>query len=190
MKDNKDEQALWVQSSEKFPKKRLLTMYRNQPEIASHLLKNIFILPKQHIFSDIWSEAEFFYNIRSKILPLGIKYIVIDNISHHHRYAQANISNIKLKMKFMNQFFNQQVFPLVMFCLHHNLILIFIHEVSFNPQVGQLKAYNNLLFERIKGINIRLSKPFGNQHKSIRLSTTESYKEYNYDITDQGLKII
>lgn len=187
---NSKKEAIWIQASEKFPKNRLITMYQNLPGVVSSLLKRIYIIPKEKAFSTISAQSNFFKSFIKLVLPPEIKYIVIDNISHHHRFAQANISNLNKKMKFMNQFFNQELFPLLMFCLREKYYLILIHEVSFNPKSGQLRAYNNQLFKRVKGIEIYLSKSISSNLKSMKISIQGFFKQYTYEITDRGLTIL
>jgi archaellum biogenesis ATPase FlaH len=180
------QQCLWIQASEAFPKKRLQTMYQNEPEILSALLKNIFVMPGKKPFSNITTQSAFLREFETLTLPPNIKYIVIDNISHHLRYAQANISVFQEKMKLMNEFFNPQLFPLIMFCLREKIILFLIHEISFDPQSGRLKPYNNKLFERVKCVGINLSKSVGCQLKSMILSTCDIKKQFTYEISDIG----
>ncbi|MFW9930230.1 MAG: hypothetical protein ACFFD1_12620 [Candidatus Thorarchaeota archaeon] len=187
---NLNKEAIWIQASEKFPKKRLITMYQNQPEVASTLLKRIYVIPKEKTFSGISSQSNFFKNVKNLVLPPEVKYIVIDNISHHHRFAQANISDFKEKMKFMNRFFNQELFPLLMFCLRENYYLILIHEVSFNPKLGQLRAYNSQLFKRVIGIEIYLSKLIDSNLKSMNIYIQGFSKQFTYEISDRGLIIL
>ena len=182
--------AIWIQASEKFPKKRLITMYQNHPTVASNLLRRIYVIPKEKPFSNITSQSTFLKNFKNLILPPNVKYIVIDNISHHLRFAQANISDFKAKMKLMNEFFTQQLFPLIMFCLREKYRLFLIHEVSFDPKSGQLRTYNNQLFERIKGVEIYLSKAMGTKLKSMKISMDGVHKQYTYEISDQGLVIL
>jgi ABC-type dipeptide/oligopeptide/nickel transport system ATPase component len=171
-------QCIWVQASETFPKKRLQTMYINEREKITYLLKNIFLVP---------GKKPFLKNFETLVLPPNLRFIVIDNISHHLRFAQANISLFQDKMKLMNEFFNHQLFPLIMFCLREKIILFLIHEVSFNPQSGQLKSYNNKLFERVRCVEINLLKSVGSQLKSMVLSTRNIKKQYTYEISEKGL---
>jgi len=182
--------SIWVQASEEFPKKRLISMYQMHPNIVSMLLKNIFVIPKDSPFSNMASQSKFLRDFKNLLFPPGIKYIVIDNISHHHRLAQANFLNFQKKMKFMNEFFNHQLYPLIMLSLREHYHLFFIHEVSFDPQTGKLKAYNNQLFERVKGIEIFLSKKIGSQLKSMKIFATGINDQCTYEISDQGLIIL
>jgi ABC-type dipeptide/oligopeptide/nickel transport system ATPase component len=190
LNENINKQTIWVQASEKFPKRRLITMYQEHQEVISILLQNIFIFPKINPFSNISSQSKFLKNFHSLILPPETRYIVIDNISHHLRFAQANISDLRIRMKFMNEFFNQELFPLIMLCLRENYYLFLIHEVSFDPQSGQLRAYNNYLFERVKGVEIYLSKSMGSNLKSMNISIDGVKKQYTYEISDQGVLIL
>ena len=187
---SKNEQTIWIQAFENFPKKRLKTIYQNQLGVASTLLKRIFVIPKEKPFSNITSQSNFFKNFKNLVLPPHIKYIVIDNISHHLRFAQANISDLRKRMKFMNEFFNQELFPLIMLCLRENYYLFLIHEVSFDPHSGQLNAYNTQLFERLKAVEIYLSKALGTNLKSMKISIEGISTQYTYEISDQGLMIL
>ncbi len=179
-------QSVWIQASETFPKKRLQTMYINERENIAYLLKNIFLVPGKKPFSNITTQSAFLKNFETLVLPPNLKFIVIDNISHHLRYAQANISVFQEKMKLMNEFFNHQLFPLIMFCLREKIILFLIHEVSFDPQSGQLKSYNNKLFERVRCVEINLLKSVGSQLKSMVVSIHNIKKQYTYEISEKG----
>ncbi|TFF85420.1 MAG: hypothetical protein EU517_01650 [Promethearchaeota archaeon] len=187
---SKNEQAIWIQSSESFPKKRAETMYRDKPDVALDVLGRIFVIPKEKPFSNITAQSEFFKSFNNLILPPGVKYIVIDNISHHLRHAQANILEVREKMNHMNGFFTQQLYPLIMFCLRNKYYLFLIHEVSFDPQSGRLRAYNGQLFERIRGLEISLSNSIDNKRKTMKLFAEKTAQQYSYRITDRGLIIV
>ncbi|MEJ2295765.1 MAG: hypothetical protein P8Y23_13500 [Candidatus Lokiarchaeota archaeon] len=188
--NSSNKEAIWIQASENFPKKRLIAMYQNKPGVVSSLLKRIYIIPKEKTFSNVSSQSNFFKNFKNLVLPPEVKYIVIDNISHLHRFARANIPELKEKMKFMNQFFNQELFPLLMLCLRKNYYLFLIHEVSCNPKSGKLRAYNNQLFKRVKGIEIYLSKSIYSNLKSMKISIQGISKQFTYEISDRGLIIL
>ena len=185
-------QAVWVQASEQFPKKRLQAFFKNTPDTYKTLLKRIFLYPGSYSFLSYQEQSTFFTTLVSVILPFNTKYIVIDNVSHYLRFAASCCSDVKQKLALLDEFFNSQLFPLIMRCLREEIVLILIHEVSFNPALGKNQPFFNKLYSRINSVNVSLSKPFGSKSKSMELASRDELiaKEVKYKIKNKGISLI
>ena len=77
-------------------------------------------------------------------------------------------------------------------CLREEIVLILIHEVSFNPALGKNQPFFNKLYSRINSVNVSLSKPFGSKSKSMELASRDELiaKEVKYKIKNKGISLI
>jgi len=165
--DDTDEHCVWIQASEQFPKKRLHSFFKSSPGKFNVLLKQIFLYPVTSPFLSYEDQSAFLTTLRSAILPFNTKYLVIDNISHHIRLAASCCSNFKQKTALLDGFFSSQLFPLIMRCLREEIVLILIHEVSFNPKLGKNQPFFNKLYSRINSVN----------HLTTKLNGWSSYRK-------------
>ena len=149
-----DEQCVWIQASEKFPKKRLHSFFKSSPGKLTSLLKKIFLYPVTSPFLSYEDQSVFLRTLGSTMLPFNTKFLVIDNISHHLRLAASYCSNIKQKTMLLDEFFSSQLLPLIMRCLREEINLILIHEVSFDPGLGRNQPFFNKLYSRINSLNV------------------------------------
>ncbi len=190
--DGSKNQALWVQASEQFPKKRLQVLFKNSHDSYKALLKRIFVYPGTNPFLDYQTQSTFFTNLVSVILPFNTKYIVIDNISHYLRFAASCCSDVKQKMALLDDFFSSQLFPLIMRCLREEIVLVLIHEVSFDPALGKNQPFFNKLYSRINSVNVSLSKPFGSKIKLMELASRDEIisKDVRYMIKNKGISLV
>jgi len=181
--------CVWIQASESFPKKRLISLYKTSPGKINYLLKNIFVIPRNKPFSNYKEQSTFFNELGTLLLPSNVKFIVIDNNSHHLRFAVSLISDIKRKVILLDQFFSSQLFPLIMRCLRENIILILIHEVSFDPSSGKTQPFFNKLYSRIQTVSITLSKNFRSNVKKMEIDCGDKLngRKLNYEIRDCGI---
>jgi len=181
--------GIWVQASESFPKKRLISLFTTSPGKIDYLLKNIFVFPRNKPFSNYREQSAFFNELGTLSLPFNVKFIVIDNVSHYLRFAASLSSDIKRKVILLNQFFSSQLFPLIMRCLREGIVLILIHEVSFDPSSGKTQPFFNKLYSRIQMVSITLSKNFRSNVKTMKISCGDKSKgrKLNYEIRDSGI---
>lgn len=181
--------CVWVQASEMFPKKRLVSLYKTSPGKIDYLLKNIFVFPRNKPFSNYREQSTFFNELGTLLLPSNTKFMVIDNISHHLRFASSLYSEVKRRTFLFDQFFNSQLFPLIMRCLRDNIILILIHEVSFDPVLGKTQPFFNKLYSRIQKVSITLSKSFKSNTKKMEIACgdTSNGRALYYEIKDSGI---
>lgn len=189
-----DDQAVWIQASEVFPRKRLRTFFNNSSRKSDGLLKKIFLYPVSSPFLSYEEQSTFLTTLRSAVLPFGTKYLAIDNISHHLRFAASCCSNIKQKTTLLDEFFASQLFPLIMRCLREEIVLILIHEVSFDPKLGKNQPFFNKLYSRINSVNVFLSKPFNFNSKTkrmeLQLRDKQITRELKYKILERGISFV
>lgn len=137
--------CLWVQASEIFPKTRIAQLFQEDLNALDHIFKNTFVAPKNKTFNSYHDQLEFLkkFSENTFVLPPSLKYVVIDNISHHLRYELFQAPDVRAKCFMYNRFFDELLLPLIMYCRQNNIYLILIHEVSYNPETNK-----NVLFFR------------------------------------------
>ena len=187
-----DEHCVWIQASEQFPKKRLHTFFKSFPGKFDNLVKKIFLYPVTSPFLSYEDQSAFLTTLGKIILPFNTKYLVIDNISHHLRFAASCCSNFKQRKVVLDDFFNLQLFPLIMRCLREDIVLILIHEVSFDPKLGKNQPFFNKLYSRINSVNVSLSKPFNSKTKRMKLISKDNKitSELKYEILERGISLV
>ncbi|MBY9016596.1 MAG: hypothetical protein KGD68_12950 [Candidatus Lokiarchaeota archaeon] len=190
--DVTDERCVWIQASEQFPKKRLETIFRSSPGKFDALVKKIFLYPVSSPFLSYEDQSAFLTTLGIVILPFSTKYLVIDNISHHLRLAASFCSNIRQKTALLDEYFSLQLFPLIMRCLREEIVLILIHEVSFDPALGKNQPFFNKLYSRINSINVSLSKSFNSKTKRMKLVSRDNSisSELKYEILERGISLV
>ena len=180
-------QCVWIQASEQFPKKRLISLFRSYPDRVNYILKNIFVAPGLKPFSNYQDQSAYFRKLKTTIFPNNAKFIVVDNISHHLRFFASSHSGFKERGEILNEFFSVQLFPLIMRCLREKIILILIHEVSFDPSSGKTKPFFSKLYDRIDSINVNLSKAMGSGLKQMVVSSKGTSTKFVYEIGESGI---
>ena len=181
------DQCVWIQASEQFPKKRLRSLFKSYPDKVNYVLKNIFVAPGIKPFSNYQEQSAYFRKLKTTIFPNNVKIIVIDNISHYLRYFIASNSDFKKRGAIKDEFFSFQLFPLIMRCLREKIILVLIHEVSFDPSSGKTKPFFSKLYDRIDSINVNLSKAIGSGLKQMEVSSKASSTKFVYEIGESGI---
>ena len=184
-----DGSCVWVQASEIFAKKRLISLYRNFPDKISYLLNNTYVYPKSKPFSNYRDQSTFFRNLGTNLLPADVRFLVVDNISHHLRFAVSLQPDAKRRALLHDEFFNSQLFPLIMQCLREKIVLILIHEVSFDPTSGKTLPFFNKLYSRIQTVSISLSTNFLSKVKAMEIDCGDisNGRKLNYEIRDNGI---
>jgi len=181
------DQCVWIQASEQFPKKRLRSLFKSYPDKVNYVLKNIFVAPGIKPFSNYQGQSAYFRRLKTMIFPTNVKVIVIDNISHYLRYFLVSNSDFKKRGAILDEFFSVQLFPLIMRCLREKIILILIHEVSFDPTSGKTKPFFSKLYDRIDSINVYLSKSMGSSLKQMEISSKGTSMKFFYEIRESGI---
>jgi len=181
------DQCVWIQASEQFPKKRLRSLFKSYPDKVNYVLKNIFVAPGIKPFFFFFGQSAYFRRLKTMIFPTNVKVIVIDNISHYLRYFLVSNSDFKKRGAILDEFFSVQLFPLIMRCLREKIILILIHEVSFDPTSGKTKPFFSKLYDRIDSINVYLSKSMGSSLKQMEISSKGTSMKFFYEIRESGI---
>ena len=177
--------CIWIQASETFPKTRLEAMFRNDQEKTNYLLKNTLIAPPRP-FQSYFDQENFFLHFVDSFFPPDLKYIIIDNISHHLRYELSNQLEIKDKVSLMDLFYENIVYPLILKCQRERVILILIHEVSFDVNTQKTRPFFYKLYDRIKGLQIVLNKSLFSKERTIEINTGKKTVSFGFTMKEKG----
>lgn len=184
--------CIWIQAGEIFPNKRLLQIFEGNSEELEYIQNNIFIKPVKMPIRPIMSFGEQKIIIENLInpstfLPPSLKYIVIDNISHHLRYKlQHTTDNYRL----LDRFYDEQLFPLILFCKREHIHLVLIHEVTFSPKLDRVRPFFYKLYDRIDKIDIVLHKVFNSDKKTMEISHNQFQWNFQYMLAHSGIEIL
>ncbi len=184
--------CIWIQASEAFPKKRLSKMFESHPDKLKYLSENIFVTPGSGPCITYSEQSEVLMKFSKDdfiVLP-NLKFIVIDNISHHLRYELSKTEDIRDIMSLRNRFFDEQLYPLIMFCLRENINLILIHEVSYNVNEGKEVPFYNGLYNRLNSLRLILEKKFNTQEKLMHVKFDDTYWVFSYFLVNEGFRFI
>jgi hypothetical protein len=181
---------VWIQASEFFPSKRLSQLFQKDLKKLRFLRNNIFITPLKKPFLSYQEQAVIISQIQHKTLPPELKVIVIDNISHHLRYEISKYESISEKISVLNEFYENQLFPLIMYCQKDEIFLILIHEVSYNPNLKKIVPFLHKLYKRIDTINVYLEKNLISENKILYLTYSDYRNQFNYRIENHGFQWI
>lgn len=154
-----NETCVWVQASDTFPMKRLEQMNQSNINRLKVLKEKIILVPDKGTITTIPHQKQILQELTDIYLDIdpNLKYVVIDNISHHLRYHLSLETEIVRRERIINDFFEFQLFPLVIKCSIKGIVLFLIHEVSSNPETGEEHIFYSTLFEKLNGIKINLS---------------------------------
>ena len=184
-----EECCIWVQASESFPIKRLSRMFANTPQEFSYLQQNIFTIPHNITLNTYFDQSQLFSKIINglTILPPNLRFMVIDNISHHLRYEISKYNDIKRITSLIDDFYDSQLLPLLMFCQREGICLILIHEVSYDPNSGRNRSFLFKLYDRVNTIKIELSHRCNNRNKSMKIFFKDYSWMFDYALQQNGL---
>ena len=187
MPDSFHENCIWIQASERFSKKRLISMFEHESKKLKNLNEHIFITPSGKPCSN-YNEL---LSILKKIiaeeihLPPNLRSVVIDNISHHLRYEISLFEEIKESVRCLNNFYDNYLLPLILFCIRQNVYLILIHEATFDITQGETRPFLYKLYERIDAFHINLKKK--NRLNIMEVKVGKEYIRYLYHLAKSGI---
>lgn len=183
------EQCIWIQASELFPIKRLDPLFEKHPKKLNSLRENIFVIPKNRVIANYVEQCTLFQNllIETAILPPNLRFIVVDNISHQLRYRISQYNDISHSSKMLNEFYENQMMPLILFCKRNNLVLILIHELTFVPSLSRTRPFFYKLYDRLNTIDIVLHNALFGNKKKIQVSLDGGEWEFVYTIEQTGI---
>ncbi|MHA2180350.1 MAG: hypothetical protein ACXAAH_02870 [Promethearchaeota archaeon] len=180
--------CIWVQASELFSKKRLDSLFKNDTEGLTYLRNHIFVTPGYGSFDSYNSQLErlekFSQNHYS--FPPDIKFMVIDNISHHLRYKISCIVDFETRSHIINTFYDTFLTPLIFRCQRESIILILIHEVSFDVKSQKTLPFFSKLYERLRGVHLSLSKTLISALRTMEITFQNEQYSINFNINDSG----
>ena len=185
---NKEGSCIWVQVSEQFPKKRLISLFRDKKDILHYLENHIFVIPKKNTCKTYQEQTTILQQLsnNTSALPPELKFIVVDNISHHLRFALSCITSIPEKISLLDSFYEDTLLPLIMFCQRENVYLILLHEVSFNPNQNSQTMFFSTLYKRLDVIHVNLSHVFNQSHKKMTIYSGSHTWIFHYIIVPNG----
>jgi len=72
-------------------------------------------------------------------------------------------------------------------CLREKIVLILVHEVSFDPTSGKTKPFYSKLYDRIDSIKVNLSKTMGSGLKQMEVNSKNASTKFAYEIRGSGI---
>lgn len=147
---SKERICLWFQAGEKFPKTRFLSLFTDDPGKRT-VLNRILLIPGKHTVIDLGHQERLIQKITSSLLmnPEKIQTIVIDDISHHLRQQILRSEDIETTTELLDDFYSNQILPLIAFSHMHSIQLMLIHQSTYNPSKDKTEAFSSKLFSRI-----------------------------------------
>jgi len=179
--------CFWIQASEPFPKNRLVSMCKDQNKKCDYLLNNLYITPSK-VFPS-YSEQN---NLLGKMVnenflfPPDLKFIVIDNISHHLRFEISKVDDIRKRTSILEDIFNNILCPLILRCQRENITLILLHEVSFNVKLQKTLPFFHSLYKRIKSVNIFLRKSLISKDREMVIEIGKKIASLFFQLDNHG----
>lgn len=183
--------CIWVQASESFPSKRLRQMLENFHEKLKHVEENIYIIPRKRTISSYPEQTKIFQHLigPTTSLPPNLRYIVIDNVSHHLRLEITKHCEVSKVSSILNDFYDSCLFPLILYCNKNDVILMLLHEVTFVPSMEITRPFFYKLYNRIRAIDITLSNTYRSQEKKMTIKFDQFRWDLNYAICNRGILI-
>jgi len=186
-----EDSCIWVQASELFPKKRLYQMLENCPERLEYVNESIYVIPRDSVIHSCKEQAQIMEKIVSPTvdLPPNLSLIVIDNISHHLRFEVGQSNNISEISRVMDEFYDYQIWPLILFCKRNDVILILIHEITFVPSIAKTRPFFYKLYDRIETIDLVLSNMINSTRKTLSILVASHEWKFTYNLDQTGIVI-
>lgn len=182
--------CVWIQASEKFPLRRLTQLF-SQKKRLEYVQENILVIPRLHPIRTYVQQSSLIQQLLTPDfdLPPSLKYIVLDNISHHLRYELTKYNNAKDISSLLNTFYETQLMPLMLFCTQHKITLILIHEVTYSPKHQCNRPFFYKLYDRIDMINFVLHNILNQNRKNLQITYDEIEWNFQYSIGPHGVAI-
>ena len=189
---NNENSCVWIQACEQFPKKRLSTMFQATSQDLIYLKLHFFIIPKSSVCRSLQEQNKIIKKMLSTplSLPPDVKFIVIDNISHHLRYERSLNKDFQNASELLDSFYEEVMMPIMLFCLREDIYLFLIHEISYNPDINRSQPFFWKLYERLNMVNITLESDWYQKTNILKIFDEKNYLELPYVIYDMGFKWI
>ncbi len=181
--------CFWVQASEIFPKNRLISMCKDSSEKCDYLLNNIYITPSKVISTYLEQKKLLSKTLSESFLfPPDLRFIVIDNISHHLRFEISKVDDIRKRTSIIDHFYDTILSPLILRCQREKISLILLHEVSFNVKLQKTLPFFHSLYYRIKGVNIFLEKSPVSKERIMNIEIGKKNASLYFVLKDGGFR--
>ena len=183
--------SVWIQASELFPKARMISMFGDAKERSDYVLQNTYVIPKRP-FTSYSDQVKFFLPFVSDdtLFPPDLKFMIIDNISHHLRYELSTKTDIQKKVRLMDTFYESIICPLILKCQREEVILILIHEVTFDVSTQQTRPFFHKLYDRIKGFQITLNKSIFSKERTLDINTGKKNVSFGFSMKKDGFYLV
>lgn len=183
--------CVWIQASESFPKARMTSMLGDAKEQIEYVLQNTYIIPKRP-FESYSDQVTFFLPFVSgdTIFPPDLQFIIIDNISHHLRYELSTTTDITEKVRLLDTFYESIISPLILKCQREKVILILIHEVTFDVNTQRTRPFFYKLYDRIKSLQIILNKSLFSKERTMDINTGKKTVSFDFTMQEDGFYLI
>lgn len=184
--------CVWIQASESFSKKRLESLFGQDNKKLKYLNNNIFVTPGNGPYNSY--ESQFIHIKRlsknDSSFPPDLRFLVIDNISHHLRFRFSQMNDIEQRSYLVNNFYDSILNPLIFRCQRESINLILIHEVSFDVKTQQTRPFFSKLYERIRGVHINLSKSLISNQRLMDLTFNNKLFSFKFNLTGKGFNFL
>jgi len=184
--------CVWIQASEHFPLKRLVQIFHEQKERLEYIQENIFVIPQNSPIHTYDQQSLIIQHIIGPLanIPPSLKYIVIDNISHHLRYKLTQYNSPKDISSLQDMFYETQLMPFILFCKRNDIVLILIHEVTYSPKLERTRPFFYKLYDRIKTIDIVLGNIYNAEKKNLQILADNIKWTFQYALEQRGIVVL
>jgi len=183
--------SIWIQASEAFSRKRLSKIFEKKPVELEYIKNNVYIIPSKKPCVSYLEQNSVLKSIwcKDSIFSPDLRFIVIDNISHYLRFIIGQNRDISEISRLMDEFYDFQIWPLILFCKRNNVILILIHEVTFVPSIAKTRPFFYKLYDRIKTIDLVLSNVINCTKKTLSILAADHEWKFTYNLDQTGIAI-
>lgn len=180
--------CIWIQASESFSKKRLHSLFGSDNRQLAYLSQNIFVTPNHGPFTSYSLQLESLKKLSKEdyFLPPDVKFIIVDNISHHLRYKFSRIANPESRSSIINTYYDTVLTPLIFRCNREGINLILIHEVSFDVNSQKTRPFFSKLYDRLGGVHITLVKSFNSNQRVLKLTVQDLEYSFKFNLANNG----
>lgn len=182
--------ALFLTAGKKFSDIRLNRMFSG---IYWEKLKNYIYKEHMGSYYEQQSLIDRITSSNKDILPPDLKFIIIDSISHNFRYSLMKVVDVKKRARLINNFYEKQIFPLIMMGGRLKIFIVFIHEVSSIPNINKNVKFLYKVFNRIED-SIRINMELDSKNPllksgKISINYKDNVRNYRYKIKTKGIEI-
>ena len=167
-------------------------IFEDNPQKLEYVINSIFILPQKGLIHTYEEQSSIIKKIINQNLtkPPYLKYIVIDNISHHLRYKLTHYNTPQQISLLLDSFYDTLLLPLIIFCKRNKIVLVLVHEVTYSPKLEKIRPFFYKLYDRIRTIDIVLNKANNNEIKNLLMNFNDSEWNFQFVLNQKGIELI